>query len=270
MFSNGWHPGVRTVHRTLDYNSDSIRMLYNLVAGDLDSERASFHSTNLPFLPITTLDSEGRPWASILSSDDGKPGFIEHPRDTVLTARSRTWDGDPLIENSKAYFHEDGSLISDDVLVAGIGIEFSTRRRYKVAGKISKLRIAQGRTSDMEISVNESLVYVPHLSIVVNMAQFFVRNCPKYINVRDLIPHPDTSPRVKYKMPHLSRKDRLPEEIIAFIRQADTVFLGTVYAATNEKEKFPSHIGMNQRAGRPGFVRVSPTMVAQWFFRLPS
>ncbi|ESK92804.1 oxidoreductase fad nad -binding protein [Moniliophthora roreri MCA 2997] len=242
MFSKGWHPGVQTVHRTLNYDSDSVRMLYNLAAGDLDSERASFHSTNLPFLPITTLDSEGRPWASILSSDDGKPGFIKHPRDTILTARSRTWDGDPLIENAKAYFHEDGSLISDNMLIAGIGIEFPTRRRYKFAGKISKLQITEGRTSDMEFSVNESIV-----------------NCPKYINARDLIPHPDTSPRVKYKIPHLSREDRLPEEIIAFIRQADTVFLGTVYAATGEKEMFPSHIGMNQRAGRPGFIRVSPT-----------
>ncbi|KAI3615296.1 oxidoreductase fad nad-binding protein [Moniliophthora roreri] len=242
MSLNGWHPGERKVRRKLDYDSDpSTRMLYSIIAGDLDPQHATFHSTRLPFLPITTLDSEGRPWGSILSADDGNPGFIKHPRYTVLTTRVRIWDGDPLVDNARAYFHHDGSLISDDMLVAGIGIEFPTRRRNKFAGKVSKLLTTEGNTYDMEFFVNES-----------------IGNCPKYINARDLIPHPDTSPHIKYKIPHLTRQDRLPQEIVDFIHEADTVFLGTVYAATDEKELYPSHVGMNQRGGRPGFVRVSP------------
>jgi hypothetical protein len=61
-------------------------------------------------------------------------------------------------------------------------------------------------------------------------------------------------------MPHLSPEDRLPDEIIAFIQQADTVFFGSMYTArTEDKELFPSHVGMNQRGGRPGFIRVSPS-----------
>ena len=51
--------------------------------------------------------------------------------------------------------------------------------------------------------------------------------------------------------------DRLPDEVIDFIHAADTVFLGTSYEAKKEDELFfPSHLGQNQRGGRPGFIRV--------------
>lgn len=44
------------------------------------------------------------------------------------------------------------------------------------------------------------------------------------------------------------------------IREADTTFIGTVYIAPPEDaELFPSHLGMNQRGGLPGFVRVAPS-----------
>jgi hypothetical protein len=54
--------------------------------------------------------------------------------------------------------------------------------------------------------------------------------------------------------------DELPEEVVNFIHDADTVFLGTSYEASLDKAKnFPSHVGMNHRGGLPGFVRVRPT-----------
>lgn len=55
----------------------------------------------------------------------------------------------------------------------------------------------------------------------------------------------------------MSESDRLPDSIINFIHAADTVFIGTSYHA-QEKDKlfYPSHVGQNQRGGKPGFVRV--------------
>lgn len=86
------------------------------------------------------------------------------------------------------------------------------------------------------------------------------RNCPKYINIRELDPYPDTAPVVVYKRPTLEDQERLPDELTAFIRKADTVFLGTTYKAPADVEKrFPSHVGQNQRGGRPGFIRVKPS-----------
>lgn len=63
-----------------------------------------------------------------------------------------------------------------------------------------------------------------------------------------------------YRKLQLLPEDRLPDEIVAFIQSADTTFLGTYYnAPTKYEDKYPSHVGMNQRGGRPGFVRVRPS-----------
>ena len=41
------------------------------------------------------------------------------------------------------------------------------------------------------------------------------------------------------------------------MRKTDTIFIGSTYVARTEDEaRFPSHVGQNQRGGKPGFVRV--------------
>ena len=75
-----------------------------------------------------------------------------------------------------------------------------------------------------------------------------------------MVPKPVTSPKILDRNIHLLPTDRLPEATISFIHDSDTVFLGTSYVATAEDGLlFPSHLGMNQRGGRPGFMRVSPS-----------
>lgn len=52
---------------------------------------------------------------------------------------------------------------------------------------------------------------------------------------------------------------RLPDDVIQFIHQADTAFLGTSYVARlEEADHHPSRVSTNHRGGRPGFVRVRP------------
>lgn len=88
---------------------------------------------------------------------------------------------------------------------------------------------------------------------------FKYRNCPKYINVRELISHP-TSPTISSQQLQLSPEDRLPKSVISFILESDTAFIGTTYdAPTDEAELYPSHLGMNHRGGRKGFIRVMPS-----------
>ncbi|KAJ7162199.1 hypothetical protein C8R46DRAFT_1353202 [Mycena filopes] len=234
MALSGWHRGENEIHRKLGTFDDyAVSSLYMVIDGDLPPDHAQFHSTRLPFLPVTTLDDSGRPWSSILAAEDGRPGFITNPRYSTLRVQAKLWDGEPLLLNSKLFKHD------ESMLIAGIGIEFATRRRNKLAGFVSNLEQTDGKT---------------RLDLVVNQA---IGNCPKYINVRDLVPHPNTAPRVAYQQPQLSSKDRLPDEAIAFITASDTVFLGTSYQAyVQDAIRFPSHLGMNQRGGRPGFIRV--------------
>ena len=77
--------------------------------------------------------------------------------------------------------------------------------------------------------------------------------------MRDLVPISDTHPRVVYRRLDLSSDERMPEDIISLIHDSDTLFLGTYYNAGEDEERLPSHVGMNQRGGRPGFARVRPS-----------
>lgn len=73
------------------------------------------------------------------------------------------------------------------------------------------------------------------------------------------MPFSDTHPRVVYRRLDLSPDERLPEDVRSFIHDSDTLFLGTYHDAVADGERFTSHVGMNQRAGKPGFARVRPT-----------
>lgn len=150
MSLNGWHVGERVIRKKLNFDQDySTSTLFTHIEGELPPDHAYFHSTRLPFLPVTTLDESGRPWGSILAGRDGRPGFITHPRTSTLVVKAKVWDGDPLIETSTTFG-------SGDMLVAGIGIEFPTRRRNKFAGKISRLE-RDGDEFDIEMRVNEAI-----------------------------------------------------------------------------------------------------------------
>ncbi|KAF7376638.1 putative PNPOx domain-containing protein [Mycena sanguinolenta] len=238
MALNGWHRGEKEIHRKLNSLDDpAVNRLYMYISGEMPGDHAHFHSTCLSFLPVTTLDDGGRPWGSILASKEGKPGFVKSPRYSTLRIDATLWDGEPLIENSKLFGRN-----GQKMLVAGIGIEFETRRRNKFAGFVTQLNQTDGRVQ-FDLEVNQSL-----------------GNCPKYINVRDLVPYPSAAPKIAHQKAHLSPNDRLPDEAIALIHASDTVFFGTTYNAfSQDSVRFPSHLGMNHRGGRPGFVRVVPS-----------
>ncbi|KAG6851841.1 hypothetical protein C0991_005555, partial [Blastosporella zonata] len=196
---------------------------------ELPEQHATFYSTRLPFLPIVTLDRPGRPWGSILAGSDGKPGFVRNTRYNTLSVDAKLWQGDPLLENS------DGYKSDESMLVAGIGVEYSTRRRNKFAGKVANLK-RSGNNIHLDLSVNEAL-----------------GNCPKYITIRDLVPRPNTSPTILHQNLNLGLNERLPDDVVSFILDSDTVFLGTTYTApVEEASHYPSHVGMNQRGGRKG------------------
>ncbi|CAA7271302.1 unnamed protein product [Cyclocybe aegerita] len=232
----GWHRGERLVRQKLGYDKiPSTAYLYTSIQGDMPEQHSTFYSTRLPFLPACTLGPDGRPWGSILAGKDGDLAFISHPRYNTLTMEAKLWDGEPFLQNAKN--HEE-----DVMLIAGIGVELSTRRRNKFAGYITKLKI-EGGIANIELFVNEA-----------------IGNCPKYITLRELTPHPNTSPVVVNDKKDLAKEERLSEEAIQLILESDTVFFGTSYVASKQEEQaYPSHVGMNHRGGRPGFIRVKPS-----------
>ncbi|KAI0344408.1 hypothetical protein BDW22DRAFT_1371479 [Trametopsis cervina] len=230
----GWHHGERSIQLKLGFDGP-MRMAYTWIEGEMPQEHRTFHTTRLPFVPVTTLDEFGRPWSCILAGPSGEPGFITSPTWNRLDMVVHTWPGDPLATNVRA-------AGGKGMLTAGIGIEFSTRRRNKFAGSIINVR-QKGDTYWLQVEVNQA-----------------IGNCPKYINIRQLDPHPGAAPDIVYQRLKMDADERLPDEVIGFIRTSDTVFLGTTYEAPkDEAKRFPSHVGQNQRGGRPGFIRVKPS-----------
>lgn len=229
----GWHPGEQAVQAIIHLPE---RVAITAIVDRLPEQHRIFHTTRLHFLPVTTLDQQGRPWASILCSNDGTPGFISSPTDALLMVKARLWPGDPIIQNCSVQLHDRKPLFS------GIGLEVSTRRRNKFAGRISSVTF---RDLDVEFS------------FAVTQA---LGLCPKYINIRSIAPFRGASPRLIYERFQLGDGERLPDDVIAFIHAADTAFLATSYVAAKEDENiYPSRVGTNHRGGRPGFVRVKPS-----------
>ena len=145
----GWHPGERSIQHKVGVDGP-MSQAYTWIQASMPHEHQVFHSTKLPFVPITTLDKDGRPWGSIFAGSDGQTGFIKSPFHNKLTMTIKSWEGDPFIENSKLF--EPSNL-----LIAGLGIEFSTRRRNKFAGRVEKLETMTENNFYLEVEVNEAI-----------------------------------------------------------------------------------------------------------------
>ncbi|KXN85012.1 hypothetical protein AN958_11857 [Leucoagaricus sp. SymC.cos] len=232
MSITGWHPGERSIQQKLGW-ADKVVTSWTAIQGDLPPEHAQFYETCLPFIPVTTLDREGRPWGSILSGKNGSKGFVRQRQYTKLDVQAETWEGDPLTGNLQQ-FEQD-----EKFLIAGIGVEFPTRRRNKFAGTVFNIK-RSGHDINLQLLVDEA-----------------IGNCPKYINVRNLEPRTERNANVIYDRKSLSTEDQLPQDVVDFVLTRDTVFLGTSYVpAPDDVTRFNPHVGMNHRGGLPGFVRV--------------
>lgn len=155
-YITSWHRGEQQVRKKLGYDKiPAIALQFTSISGDLPEQHSEFHSTRLPFLPVAILDEEGRPWGSVLAAKTGQTGFIHYPgyNTQTLIIEANLWNGDPL-QNTKSFQDGTGSM-----LIAGIGVELSTRRRNKLAGSIVNLQ-KDGNAIRLELTVNEALGFV--------------------------------------------------------------------------------------------------------------
>lgn len=79
-------------------------------------------------------------------AQDGLPGFIASPDPLSLIVNAKLWHGDPAER-----ILVDGS----EQLVAGVGVELSTRRRNKLAGHVKVSR--EGAQLKLSVSIDQSL-----------------------------------------------------------------------------------------------------------------
>lgn len=170
------------------------------------------------------FDTEGHVWASVLT---GEPGFLKTPDEQTVSISETPRACDPLSANLRV-----GGAIGM------IAIEFATRRRMRVNGRVES---EQG-----EIVVHTEQVY---------------SNCPKYIQVRSLlaegtdehssrVPHTrqEAQPTEGFAHAQALHQEELTNEQRAWIERADTFFIASSH---RDGGADASH-----RGGPPGFVQV--------------
>jgi hypothetical protein len=119
-----WHPGERAMQARLGL---AMHVTPAVFRDGLTTQHQLFYATRLSYLPVTTLDAEGRPWASLLTSKHGTHGFITNASTDSVTIQANIWDGDPIRRNLTT---------SSERLFAAVGVEASNGRRNKFGGQI--------------------------------------------------------------------------------------------------------------------------------------
>lgn len=150
----GWHQGERAVHTKLGF-ADEVRMSYKATKTYMSEQHQVFHTSNVPFFPATILDEGGRPWGSVFAGKGGEIGFVKSPNETSLSMDLVTWEGDPLLRIIRGWG-------DDEILVSGIGVELSTRRRNKFAGQIESFSLdrCDEASVHLEMKVDSALGFV--------------------------------------------------------------------------------------------------------------
>ncbi|PRP86106.1 hypothetical protein PROFUN_03093 [Planoprotostelium fungivorum] len=148
----GWHEGEIALQKTMGWH-DQVPDATRIIRSDLPQQHRIFHHSNICFLPLTVLAADGRLWTGILSSDAGTSGFISSPTPDSITGQVQLWKGDPLEDHMR-----------DNGLCAGVGVEYHTRRRNKLAGTIERVH-RDGNTTQFHISINEATGHKPLLDI---------------------------------------------------------------------------------------------------------
>ncbi|WP_417461652.1 pyridoxamine 5'-phosphate oxidase family protein [Kordiimonas sp.] len=179
-----------------------------------DQHRAFYEM--LPHIFVGSLDAGGNPWASILH---GVAGFMSSPTRTRLEIGAAADPDDPLSLN-----------IHEGAEVGLLGLQFHSRRRNRVNGRISNVR-----AGGFSLEVTQSF-----------------GNCPKYIQKRETSEDlPDA-----LKAGRVERRTSLTDNDVKLITSADTFFIAS--AANNVGEGAARGVDVSHRGGMPGFVKVCP------------
>jgi uncharacterized protein len=143
----------------------------------------------LPYVIVGTVDTDARPWASILV---GEPGFLSSPDRQTLRITAQPLQGDPLT-----------TTIAAGIDIGLLGIELHTRRRNRLNG-----RVVATDAAGFDVQVEQSF-----------------GNCPQYIQARmfELKEAHSIAPQSIDSITAFGPAEQ------GMITEADTFFIATAY-----------------------------------------
>lgn len=211
-----FHRGEKEIQARLDI-AEKMEELGDRMIHDHMPEQHQVFFSRLPILMVGTVDSTCRPWASALV---GKPGFVRADGSHALDVTARTIYGDPL-----------GESLVEGADIGVLGLEFHSRRRNRVNGKVSQ------RTED---------------GFRIEVIQSF-GNCPKYIQARQPASG-DEIETIGEKRP-VHRGEALTKDQAAIVARSDTLFIASQFS--EDAADWSHGVDVSHRGGKPGFVLVA-------------
>ncbi len=201
---------------------DKMRLFGGQAIRDhMPDQHREFYAS-LPYLFLGTVDEAGRPWASVAT---GRPGFVSTPDGRTLSVAAPVLTGDPLAHG-----------LSVGAPVGVLGLEFSSRRRNRVNGRVTA-HGGQGFT----IAVDQAF-----------------GNCPQYIQTRAPKAADDAPPSA----PQAVTRRVLVDADRASIAAADTFFIATHFSENRGRPVEGADV--SHRGGKPGFVRMDDEATLTW------
>lgn len=195
--SNAWtqegspfHQGERRIQERVGVRDRTEMQGQRVIRDHLPDQHREFYES-LPFLFLGSVDSMGRPWASLVA---GPEGFIQSPDATRLHLNASLLPGDPL----KKTLHEGADI-------GVIGLEPATRRRNRFNGKASAVT-----ETGFDIHVDQSF-----------------GNCPKFIQTRDVT---YVAPSEEGPTPNTREAALSDSDVLRVVASSDTFFIATAYS----------------------------------------
>ena len=225
-----WHEGEHRMHiltKVPEYENPTTPFL---------TPRAAHMMHTAPLLALGTVDSQGRPWSTVIGGESHMAQLIGESTVGIQAVVSKSTD--PVIDIltggdvDKGLTKEPGR----GKMLSGLTIDLETRRRIKLYGRM----IAHDLSTMDALSSKEPEDGAAFAKLVVKMEQS-MGNCPKYLNckrIRPAIPQPKAA----------ADSTVLSEKALQLIAKADTLFVASAYRQRD--------MDSNIRGGPPGFVRV--------------
>ncbi len=211
-----FHQGEKAIQSRLGIEGKMEELGRRVIRDHMPEQHQEFFS-RLPLFVVGTTDATCRPWASVLA---GEPGFVRAVGAQALKVSARPIYGDPL-----------GESLVDGADIGALGIEFESRRRNRVNGKVSS------RSPD---------------GFQIQVAQSF-GNCPKYIQARRPAPGIEIASMGEKRPVH--RGGSLTKDQAALIARADTLFIASQFS--EDAADWSHGVDVSHRGGKPGFVLVA-------------
>ncbi|MDP3844886.1 MAG: pyridoxamine 5'-phosphate oxidase family protein [Pseudomonas sp.] len=182
-----WHAGEKQLQQRAGV-AERMEVFGQRVIRDHMPEQHRLFYQQLPFILFGAVDTEGRPWASIV---EGPPGFAQAPAPQLLQLHSPLATDDPATQ-----------ALTTGAAIGLLGIELHSRRRNRLNGHVLTRDAAQ-------------------LNIAVEHA---FGNCPQYIQQRQFHFSQAIAPSAR---PAAERRSGLDDAARALITQADTFFVAS-------------------------------------------